>query len=206
MEEVNEAEKRENKIIYNPIDTNGILYQVLVNGSEIIEGPPIHSRKNLFDIFSKQKYPQDMEIEMKPEMNSDQYCEDSLEDLRNKINDCFKDEEFMKEYNKEESNQTDEFQIYEISQDPPKKKIKHSLAYENLWDTYNNNDSLKEIKPRLSSDSKPEANLIEVEVSPLQKDLMNTILSYDLNPKSPWRIDKDKEMDLDKESFLKYYD
>ncbi|MBW0587506.1 hypothetical protein O181_127221, partial [Austropuccinia psidii MF-1] len=74
MEEVNEAEKKENKIIYKPIDTNGMLYQVLVNGSEIIEGPPIHSRKNLFDIFSKQKYPQDMEIEMKPEMNSDQYC------------------------------------------------------------------------------------------------------------------------------------
>ena len=102
-----------------------------------------------------------MEIEMKPEMNSDQYCEDSLEDLRNKIIDCFKDEEFMKEYNKEECNQTDEFQIHEISQDPPKKKIKHSHAYENLWEAYNNHYSLKEIQPRLSSHSKPEANLIE---------------------------------------------
>ncbi|MBW0586691.1 hypothetical protein O181_126406 [Austropuccinia psidii MF-1] len=112
----------------------------------------------------------------------------------------------MKEYNKEESNQTYEFQIHEISQDPPKKKIKHAHAYENLWEAYNNHDSLKEIKPRLSSDSKPEVNLIEVEVSPLQNNLMNTILSYDLKPKSPWRIDKDNEMKLDKDSFLKYYD
>ncbi|MBW0562071.1 hypothetical protein O181_101786 [Austropuccinia psidii MF-1] len=84
--------------------------------------------------------------------------------------------------------------------------MKHSNAYENLWEAYNNHGSFKEIKPRLSSDSKPEANLVEVEVSPLQKDLMKAILSYDLNPKSPWRIDKDKEMDLDKEGFLKYYD
>ncbi|MBW0532537.1 hypothetical protein O181_072252 [Austropuccinia psidii MF-1] len=60
MEEVNEAEKKENKIIYRPIDTNCMLYQVLVNGSEIIEEPPIHSRKNLFEIFSKQKSPQDI--------------------------------------------------------------------------------------------------------------------------------------------------
>ncbi|MBW0549392.1 hypothetical protein O181_089107 [Austropuccinia psidii MF-1] len=35
---------------------------------------------------------------------------------------------------------------------------------------------------------------------------MNTTLSYDLNTKSPWRIDKDKEMHLDKQIFLKYYD
>ncbi|MBW0575428.1 hypothetical protein O181_115143 [Austropuccinia psidii MF-1] len=112
----------------------------------------------------------------------------------------------MKGCNKEESNQTDDFQIHEISQDPPKKKIKPSHAYENLWEAYNNHESLKGIKPRLSSYSKPEENLIEVEVSPFQKDLMNTILSYDLNPKSPGTIDQDKEMDLDKESFLKYYD
>ncbi|MBW0589075.1 hypothetical protein O181_128790 [Austropuccinia psidii MF-1] len=130
---------------------------------------------------------------MKPEIKSDQCCEDSLEDLRNKIIDCFKDEEFMKEYNKEESNQTDEFQIHEISQDPPKKKIKHSHSYENLWQAYNNHDSLKEIKPRLSSDSKPEANLIEVEVSPLQKDLMNTILSYDLTQKAHGELIKTRK-------------
>ncbi|MBW0497772.1 hypothetical protein O181_037487 [Austropuccinia psidii MF-1] len=64
MEEFNEAEKKENKIIYEPIDTNGMLYKVLVNGSEIIEEPPIHSRKNIFDIFSKNKSPQDMQIEI----------------------------------------------------------------------------------------------------------------------------------------------
>ncbi|MBW0534791.1 hypothetical protein O181_074506 [Austropuccinia psidii MF-1] len=85
------------------------------------------------------------------------------------------------------------------------KKKKHSHAYENLLKAYNNHDSFKDIKPRLSSDSNPEANLIEVEVSPLKKDLMNTTLPYDSNPRGPWRIDKDKEMDLDKESFLKYY-
>ncbi|MBW0541701.1 hypothetical protein O181_081416 [Austropuccinia psidii MF-1] len=62
MEEVNEAENKENKRIYKPIDTNGMVYQVLVNSSEIIEGPPIHSRKNSFDIFSKNKFPRDMEI------------------------------------------------------------------------------------------------------------------------------------------------
>ncbi|MBW0525219.1 hypothetical protein O181_064934 [Austropuccinia psidii MF-1] len=122
MEEVNEAEKNQNKIIYKLMETNSMLYPVLVNGSEIIEGPPIHSRKNLFDIFSKQKSPQDIEIEIKSEMNNDQYCEYSLEDLRNKIIDCFKNKEFIKESNKEESNQTDEFQINKISQDPPKRK------------------------------------------------------------------------------------
>ncbi|MBW0512189.1 hypothetical protein O181_051904 [Austropuccinia psidii MF-1] len=127
-----------------------MLYQVLVDGSEIVEGPPINSRKNLFDIFSKQNSTQDMEIENKSEMNNYQYCEDPLEDLRNGIIDCFKDEEFIKEYNKEESNQTDEFKICEISQDPPKKKIKHTNAYEILFQAYINNDSLKEIKPRLS--------------------------------------------------------
>ncbi|MBW0521690.1 hypothetical protein O181_061405 [Austropuccinia psidii MF-1] len=152
------------------------------NGLEIIEGPPIHSKKNLFDIFSKQRSPQDIEIEIKSEINNDQYCEDSLEDLRNKITDFFKDESFIKGYNKEESNQTDKFQIHEISQDPPKKKIKQSHSYETLWEAYNNHDSLKEIEPRLSSDSEPEANLIEVEVSQLQEDLMNTNLSYDLSP------------------------
>ncbi|MBW0509908.1 hypothetical protein O181_049623 [Austropuccinia psidii MF-1] len=93
-------------------------------------------------------------------MNNDKQCEDSLEDFRKKIIDCFKDEEFIKECNKEESNETDEFQIHEISQDHPKNKIKHSHAYENLWEAYNNQDSLKEIKPRLSSDSTLEANLI----------------------------------------------
>ncbi|MBW0587129.1 hypothetical protein O181_126844, partial [Austropuccinia psidii MF-1] len=206
MEEVNEEEKKENKIIYKPVDTKGMLYQVLINGSEIIEGPPIHSRKNLFVIFSKQKSPQDIKKEIKPEINNDQYCEDSLEDLRDKIIDFLKDEKFMKEYKKEEYNQTDEFQIHEISQEPPKKKLKHTHAYSNLWEAYINNDYLKEIKPILSLDSKPEENLIEVEVSPLQKDLMNTILSYDLNTKSPGRIDKDKEMDFDEESFLNYYD
>ncbi|MBW0572806.1 hypothetical protein O181_112521 [Austropuccinia psidii MF-1] len=149
MEEVNEAEKNENKIIYKPIETNDMVYQFLVNGSEIIEGPPIHTRKGLFDIFSNQKFPQDMEIELKSERNNDQYCEDSLEDLRNKMSDCFKYEEFMKECNKEESNQTDEFQIHEISQDPSKKQIKHSNAYEKLWEAYINHYSLKEIKPRL---------------------------------------------------------
>ncbi|MBW0499199.1 hypothetical protein O181_038914 [Austropuccinia psidii MF-1] len=127
-------------------------------------------------MFSKQKSQQDMEIEIKAEMNNDQYCEDSLDDLRNKIIDCFKDEEFIKEHNREEFNKTDEFQICDISQDPPKKKIKQTHSYETLWEAYINHDSLKEIKPILSSDSKPEENLIEVEVSPLQKDLMNTIL------------------------------
>ncbi|MBW0589476.1 hypothetical protein O181_129191 [Austropuccinia psidii MF-1] len=135
MEEVNEAEKKEKKIIYKPIDTNGMLYHLLVDGSKIIEGPPIHLRKTLFDIFSKKKSPQDMEIGNKPEINNYQYCEDSLEDLRNKIIAFFKDEEFRKEYKREESDQTDEFQIHEISQDPPKKKIKHSHAYENVWDS-----------------------------------------------------------------------
>ncbi|MBW0524610.1 hypothetical protein O181_064325 [Austropuccinia psidii MF-1] len=81
MEEVNE-EKKENKMIFKPIATNGMLCQILVNGSEIIEGPPIHSRINLIDIFSKQKSPQDMEIEIEIEINNDKYCEDSLEDLR----------------------------------------------------------------------------------------------------------------------------
>ncbi|MBW0514786.1 hypothetical protein O181_054501 [Austropuccinia psidii MF-1] len=91
-------------------------------------------------------------------MKNDQNCEYSLEDLRNKIIDCLKDEEIIKEFNREESNQTGEFQICEISQDPPKKKIKHSNSYENLWEAYINHESLKEIKPRLSSDSKPEEN------------------------------------------------
>ncbi|MBW0469599.1 hypothetical protein O181_009314 [Austropuccinia psidii MF-1] len=118
-------------------------------------------------------------------MNNDQDCEALLEDLRNKVLDFFKDEEFIKDYNREESNQTDEFKICKISQDPPKKKMKHNHAYENIWEAYINHDSLKEIKPRLSSGSKPEENLIEVEVSPLQKDLMNTILSYYLSPKKP---------------------
>ncbi|MBW0536927.1 hypothetical protein O181_076642 [Austropuccinia psidii MF-1] len=146
-----------------------------------------------------------MEIEIKSEIDNDQYCEDSLEDLRRRIIDCFKDEEFIKEYNREGSNQTDELNICKISQDTQKEKIKHTNPYENLWEAYINHDSLKEIKPRLSSDSKPEEKLIELEVPPLQKDLMNTILSYDLNPKSPWRIDKDKEMDFDKRIFLEYY-
>ncbi|MBW0587237.1 hypothetical protein O181_126952 [Austropuccinia psidii MF-1] len=119
-----------------------------------------------------------MEIGIKPEINNDQYCEDSLEDLRSKIIDCCKDKESIKEYNKEESNKTDEFQMHEISQDHPNKKIEHSHAYENIWETYINHKYLKEIKPILSSDSKPKENLIEVKVSPLQKDLMNTILSY----------------------------
>ncbi|MBW0544478.1 hypothetical protein O181_084193 [Austropuccinia psidii MF-1] len=135
----------EKKIIYKPIDTNGMLYQVLANGSEMIEGPPIHSRKNLFDTYSNPNSPQDIEMEMNSETNNDKYCENSLEDLRNKIIDCFKDEEFIKEYNKKESDQTEEFQIHEIS------------------------DSLKEIEPRLSLDSRQEANLIEVEVTPLKK-------------------------------------
>ncbi|MBW0589674.1 hypothetical protein O181_129389 [Austropuccinia psidii MF-1] len=120
-----------------------MLYQVLVNGSEIIKGPPIHSRKNLFDIFSKQESPQDMGIEIKSEMNNYQCCEDSLEDLRNKIIDCIKDEDFIKEYNREESNQNDEFKIGEISQYLPKKKIKHTHAYENLWEAYINHYSFK---------------------------------------------------------------
>ncbi|MBW0582107.1 hypothetical protein O181_121822 [Austropuccinia psidii MF-1] len=51
MEEVNEAEKKENKISYKPIDTNGMLYQVMVNGSEIIEGPPINSREICLTYF-----------------------------------------------------------------------------------------------------------------------------------------------------------
>ncbi|MBW0460676.1 hypothetical protein O181_000391 [Austropuccinia psidii MF-1] len=150
MEEVNEAEKKENKIIDKQIDTNGMVYQVLVNGSEIIEGPPIHSRKNLFGIFSKKNYPQDMEIKIKSAMNNGKYCKNSLEDLRNENIDCFKDEKFIKEWNREESNQTVELKICEISQDPPKKKIKHPHAYENLWEDYINHDSLKEIKPKLS--------------------------------------------------------
>ncbi|MBW0587976.1 hypothetical protein O181_127691 [Austropuccinia psidii MF-1] len=127
-------------------------------------------------MLSKQKSQQDMEIEIKPEMNNYQYCEDSLEDLRKEIIDCFKDEEFIKEYNREEFNKTDEFQICDISQYLSKRKIKHTNSYETLLEAYINLVSSKEIKPILSSYSKPEENLIEVEVSPLQKDLMNTIL------------------------------
>ncbi|MBW0548905.1 hypothetical protein O181_088620 [Austropuccinia psidii MF-1] len=147
----------------------------------------------MFEIFSKQQSQWDMEVEIKPEMKNDQYSEDSLEDVRNKIFKCLKDEDSIKEYNREECNQTDEFQICGIYQDPPKKKIKSYHAYENLWEVYINHDSSREIKPRLSSDSKPEENPIEAEVSPLKKDTMNTILSYDLNPQSQWRMDKEKK-------------
>ncbi|MBW0585942.1 hypothetical protein O181_125657 [Austropuccinia psidii MF-1] len=174
-----EPEKNKRYIWKQHEKSNWYMEEVLVNGSETMEGPPIHSRKNQFDIFSNQNSPQDREIEIKSEINNDQYSQDSLEDLRNKIIDHFKDEEFKKDYKKEESIQTNGFQVHEISEEPPKKKIKHSHSYENLWEAYNNHDSLKEIKPRLSSGSKTEANLIEVEVSPLQKDLMNTILTYD---------------------------
>ncbi|MBW0461529.1 hypothetical protein O181_001244 [Austropuccinia psidii MF-1] len=127
-------------------------------------------------------------------MDNHEYSEDSLEDLRNKILECFKDEEFIEEYNTEEYNKADEFQICEISQDPPKRKLNISHSYENIWKAYISCDSLKERKPSLSSDSKPEENLIEVEVSPLQNNLLNSILSLDSHPQSPLRIDKEKKV------------
>ncbi|MBW0540076.1 hypothetical protein O181_079791 [Austropuccinia psidii MF-1] len=46
----------------------------------------------------------------------------------------------------------------------------------------------------------------EEEISPIEKQLMKFIKEYGLDPENAWRIDKDKEIYLDKESFLKYYD
>ncbi|MBW0554282.1 hypothetical protein O181_093997 [Austropuccinia psidii MF-1] len=106
MEEVNEADKKENKVTYEPVDTDSMLYPVLVDSSEIIEGPPINSRKTWFEIFSKQKSQENMESVIKSELNNNQYSEDSLEDIRNKSVARFKNEEFIKEYNREYSNQT----------------------------------------------------------------------------------------------------
>ncbi|MBW0541951.1 hypothetical protein O181_081666 [Austropuccinia psidii MF-1] len=145
-----------------------------------------------------------MAIEIKSEIKNDQYSEDSFEDFRNKIFACFKDREFIKEYNREESNQTDEFQICEISQDPPRNRINHADTYEDLWKAYIK--ILQRKKTKFIFIFKTRRNLIEVEASPLEKYLMNTILSNYLNPQSLLRIYKLKTIFFDEESFLNYHD
>ncbi|MBW0531584.1 hypothetical protein O181_071299 [Austropuccinia psidii MF-1] len=82
---------------------------------------------------------------------------------------------------------------HEDFQQPPMKKLKNSQGFENLKKEFMNKEIIEHNKNQ------------EEEILPIEKQLMNSIMEYGMDPENPWRIDKDKEMDLDKENSLHYY-
>ncbi|MBW0474285.1 hypothetical protein O181_014000 [Austropuccinia psidii MF-1] len=83
---------------------------------------------------------------------------------------------------------------YEDFQQHPIKKLKHYHVLENPKEEFMNEEIIKYHKNQ------------EKEISPIEKQLMKSIMEYYLDPEISWRIDKDKEMNLDKGNSIKYFD
>ncbi|MBW0468531.1 hypothetical protein O181_008246 [Austropuccinia psidii MF-1] len=189
LEKVNE-----NKVInFEPINDREKAYKIIVNGSEIINGPPIHSRKNLFRTFEEGTSSKKHEYEQK--INEKWIQEQNIQynNINNKLLSFFQDKTFMEKFNKELKMKSDEVE-YEDFKQPPMKKLKHSHGLENIQEEFMNKEIIEDHKHE------------EEQISPKEKQLMNSIKEYGLDTENPWRIDKEKEMHLDKEIFLNYYD
>ncbi|MBW0467689.1 hypothetical protein O181_007404 [Austropuccinia psidii MF-1] len=99
----------------------------------------------------------------------------------------------MENFNKELKMKSDE-EEYEYFQQPPMKKLKNSHGCANLKEEFMNKEIIEDHERQ------------KEEISPIEKEHMKSIKEYGLDPESPWRIDKDKEMDFYKGIFFKFYD